>query len=709
MNNQNNTIGLETLERVIGRNKFQPFNYELDAASDFILYKEAHEEFISPLFSVLQKINCDKWTESQVILIAAVGASGKSWLSDQLSYDLKCPKIDLGKMSVVASYSLTGIINRKLGVKYAGEYMVALQQGEKGLVIDALDEGYQKTNTNGYFDFLDDVISMLPNSSHKGTIPIILLGRINAVELAALHLSEKGCSVAILTIEPFTIEKAKTFIDKRIGKDKSYDKKYQEIRDYIIDSIGCFFKNQSEINLQRARFIGYAPVLLAISDYINGINNYHKEINSLKSSNKQSVFLIIDIIERILKRDKKEKIDELLLKDIVKHRDEDFQNKVLSEVYRSEEQCARVLYFMLNRQYNFSLIDDEDFKSRYEKNICEWIQEHPFLNGRKPANIVFESYILSKLAMMSQYKKDVYDYLSTSYNNSYIFFHIFNALHRGKTIELPIVPYLYESLEALEDKECKYSFELFLDEKMDDGSMLLEANFDNEIIEETEDYQYSVIAYEDEEFKIGAYLSNANIDIPISVSFCAHRTELTSPVYVSCKSLIVRSEEIITNSRGEKNETGIVIETNEITTQTEKGILPDIKSFGERTKLMIVCMDELSYPFLNYQSKNALSGLKDLSYEEKEYYMKMRRLIIMFRSHSKGELAKYYMKIDKRIGRKEYGKPVLEALLNKHIIYKKGVMYYIDSKAMNKHLGVSFDGIKEGIINDKIKNFISSI
>ena len=71
-------------------------------------------------------------------------------------------------------------------------------------------------------------------------------------------------------------DKAKEFIDKRIKKVKDenevYNPKYKEIRDYIIDTIGCFFKNQSDINHQKKSFIGYAPVLLAISDYIKGVN-----------------------------------------------------------------------------------------------------------------------------------------------------------------------------------------------------------------------------------------------------------------------------------------------------------------------------------------------------------------------------------------------------------------------------------------------------
>ena len=550
MNAIDTTIGLETFEKNIGRDRFAPFIYEFCDGEDFTIAKDQREEFVTPVFTVSQTSSSKEWDKTRIVLISAVGASGKSWLAERLSYDLKSPVINLGKMKVVASYSLTGVLNNRLGSKSAGEYMDKLQKGEMGLIIDALDEGFQKTTTDGYFDFLDDVIDKIPQ---EGSMPIILLGRTNAVELAALHIQEKGIDFSILTIEPFTIDKAKEFIDKRVNKEKnneSYKSTYKEIRDYIIDTIGCFFKNQSDINNQRKRFIGYAPVLLAISDYIKGVSNYQKEINSLKQSNNQSVSLIIDITERILVRDKSEKVDEILLKNITNHRDRAFQDSVLRNVYLPEEQCARVLYKMLGKTYTWSPIDDEDFNIRYKDGINSWIQEHPFLNGKLPANIVFESYVIAKLALTEKYKAEIDEYLRKGYSNSYIFFYIFDELHKNETLDLSLLPYLYSSLNALEAKDCQHSLDLSLDGYLDNGEIILDAEFDD-TADENEKYEYKVKANSDDEFKIGTFLSNANIDIPLSVCLSSPKTELTSPIYISCKGLKVSSNEIIVNSQNE--------------------------------------------------------------------------------------------------------------------------------------------------------------
>ena len=706
MNNIDNTIGLETLEINIGRDNFAPFVYNLDGNEDFTFSKSIRKEFVCPVFSVSQTSFNKKWNETRIILISAVGASGKSWLSERLSYDLKSPVVNLGKMNVVASYSLTGVLNKRLGARNAGEYIENLQHGKMGLIIDALDEGYQKTNTDGFFNFLDDVVDKVPQN---GTMPIILLGRINAVELAALHIQERGLDFSILTIEPFTIDKAKEFIDKRVKEkkgDEIYKDTYREMRDYIIDTIGCFFKNQSDIKSQKKSFIGYAPVLLAISDYINGVTNYQKEINSLKQSNNRSVSLIIDITERILKRDKKEKVDELLLKSIIEKRDNDFKNKVLESVYLPEEQCARVLYIMLGKPYTLSPIDDEDFNIKYKDKINDWIQEHPFLKGRQPANIVFESYILAKLALTPQYKADVYEYLVKNYSNSYIFFNIFNELHKGEQIELSLVPYLYASLNTLEVKDHQHSLDLSVDKISDDGKLLfLNADFDD-TVNGQENYEFKITVDADEEFRIGSFLANANIDIPMSVILSFPRTELTSPIFMSCKKIIVCSDEIIVTPQ--KDNQKIIIEASCITTRTTDN-LPSIRTFGNNDILKIICPISLQYPYSDYQTSEIRSHLEKFTEQERGYYMKLRKTLIMFRSHSKGKLAKCCSKIDSRVGRKDDGKPVLRALIDNHIIYQDKFMYYLDLDAMDKYLGVSFDGIKECIINDKIKTFISKI
>ena len=83
----------------------------------------------------------------------------------------------------------------------------------------------------------------------------------------------------------------------------------------------------------------------------------------------------------------------------------------------------------------------------------------------------------------------------------------------------------------------------------------------------------------------------------------------------------------------------------------------------------------------------------------------MRRVLLMFRSHIKGDLARYKEKIDNS----KIGKMVLDSLLNKGILYPKDLMYFVDTDKLASELGVKYNDIRSSIINDKIKTFLLAI
>ena len=246
-----------------------PFKYKFKVnTNEFWLCESSNEAYVEPDFSIIPEISNCNLEEAQVILISAVGATGKSELTKRLSYSLKIPVVDLGQTKVVGGNSLTGLIFQYLQPLEGGQWLEDIQNGKTCMVIDALDEGYQKTNTQGFFDFLDDVSGKVS----KEDCSFIMLGRTNAVELASLYLDGQGIKVAVLQIEPFSLEKAKEFIDKKVFNSSCFQhlKSYEETRDYVLESLGDFFRaNESGYEDQSNRFIGYAPVLLAISELLS--------------------------------------------------------------------------------------------------------------------------------------------------------------------------------------------------------------------------------------------------------------------------------------------------------------------------------------------------------------------------------------------------------------------------------------------------------
>ena len=94
------------------------------------------------------------------------------------------------------------------------------------------------------------------------------------------------------------------------------------------------------------------------------------------------------------------------------------------------------MYILLGEEFPFKPIDDEAFDVEYRKGLETWMPEHPFLKGCKPANVVFESYILAKLVENNMYKDAVYRYLSKNQSNSFMFFYLFKELNERMEIRV---------------------------------------------------------------------------------------------------------------------------------------------------------------------------------------------------------------------------------------------------------------------------------
>lgn len=683
-----------------------PFEYKFKANSnEFWLCETNNETYVDPEFSIITEISNCNLDEAQVMLISAVGATGKSELTKKLSYSLKIPVVDLGKMKVVGGNSLTGLIFQHLQPLDGGRWLEDIQNGNTCMVIDALDEGYQKTNMQGFFDFLDDVGGKIS----KDDCSFIMLGRTNAVELASLYLDGQGIKVAVLQIEPFSLEKAKEFIDKKVFNSScsQHLKSYEETRNYVLESLGDFFRvKESGYEDQSNRFIGYAPVLLAISELLNPkiVSNYKKLLENLKNNKTKSLSLILDIMDMILERDKSKKVVPNLIKDIIKNRSEEFQKKALRDAYNSEEQCARVMYILLGEEYPFKPVDDEAFDVEYRKGLETWMPDHPFLKGRKPANVVFESYILAKLVDNNMYKDAVYRYLSKNQSNSFMFFYLFKELKERKEIDSELIPYLYNSLKTLDTKNLYYSLEIEASDDNDDTSLCYDVTFVGSD-KNQEKYDIKTIIYD--RFVWNGPISDITIDIEQDFMIGSLRTEMFAPSYIHCKNFIVNSHEINYSYRDSSRH--IIIEADSVITNTPNGIIPKIQGVGCSSQtFMFISSDILAYPYYDFQKKKSDEELK-MSDDMLEIYQKMRRTLIMFRSHSKGQLAKHHAKIDNRIGNTPLGKNVIKALLDNHIIYRDEHVYVIDNEAMDKYLGVKFDGIKNSVITNTMLKFLSDI
>lgn len=687
-------------------NKIEPFDLSRikKNKSSFTLADTLNTRYVQPNFTDLIG-NFDESNQPKIILISAPGATGKSELTNNLSATLKIPVFDLAKHEPVASNSLTGLFYDTLGPIELGKFVEQLSNGTSSLIIDALDEGYLKTTVEGYNAFLDGIIDISRQSKNT---PFILLGRTQVVEYTWLYLENNQLESTLLRIEPFTIDQAKEFLDKQIEEER-YSQQYKQVRDYIIQSVEGFFRSTSEISKKDYQsFIGYAPVLLSITKLLREERNYKALYENLVSKNDKGIDLIISIVRFILLRDKEEKIEKLLLPTLFKGRDSNFITEVTKNAYSIEEQCVRILSYVSSKPIEFSVSHDISFDNQYEEKIGEWIKEHPFLENNRIQNAVFESYILAELMITGKYQNIIKEYLTTRYRDAYMLFFIFDNISRDRIIRSEYLPVIYSSIQSLDDTESFSCLDLMEKQNNCEESEQISCELVFSIASTEKEYTFELILEKDKYLEIGNMISNFNLNAPINVILDSNRCELKSPVSLICKNIHINATELVIKQGGD-TENVVHLECEKFVIDYSNGKIPSLlKHHTESLKFNIFSSNRPEFPFGDYFRSN--DETSKLDNQQREKYLKLRKIMLLFRSHSKGVKARYKDKIEhKRVLGNDIGPKVLDSLIEKGVLTSDVIFYYINDDQFHNHLGITYNDLKNKTLNQKTIDFLNEI
>ena len=203
----------------------------------FRVVMDRNAPYIEPTF---EKVLYEEESPT-IVLVSAVGATGKSALASVLSYDCQLPVFDLAKHKPVGDNTLTGLLTSVYDLKDISSLLVGLSNGSYGLIIDGIDEGRSKTTEKGFEAFLDDIANLC-GQSQKTTI--IMLGRSQIVDECWAYLSDKGLRIGLVTISPFTVDGAKKYIDEFTrAKSSRFLPQYEAARDHLINKLGSAFSS----------------------------------------------------------------------------------------------------------------------------------------------------------------------------------------------------------------------------------------------------------------------------------------------------------------------------------------------------------------------------------------------------------------------------------------------------------------------------------
>jgi hypothetical protein len=672
----------------------------------FQIAGERTEPYIEPTFTK-SEFSVER---PKVLLVSAVGATGKSTLAQVLSSRLDLPLLSLGDHKPVGANALTGLLTTTFAVEHLSEIFHALDTGEYGIIIDGIDEGRSKTTEQAFQAFLDDIARLCKNAASPS---FVLLGRTQILEDCWIYLEDKEISTGLLTIEPFGLDQARSYIDKFTnGIHSPQASQYAETRDVILDKLSVAFNtNSTTSDGTFLSFIGYPPVLDAIATLLETEKNYHrlKEQLSQTSDRNVEVRLLLKIANFILSRERDEKVIPNIVSDLLKDLVPPLDCAQTERIFNAEEQCARLLSHCIGAVTGFSSIPDYVLNARYEEQLAPFIIEHPFVAGTKFRNAIFEAVALAYLISSPSTENHdlVLQYVDTHRDNYYLIY-LLDVLLQDRKLPLQCLRAVLGAAQEFKATNTHVDLNILgpaPDEELD--SSLLDIEIELAIgstSERTKSFCFQSSLASGDSVELGYRLSSAFVVLPGRVILGgAREVELVSPLEVNAAIIDLRSDALFARSPASGDtEKQIVLEAKQLESKVTQVTLTGV-SFA----ISLEDTSGLQYPLIQYTKKKRHAP-KDPIIREK--YLRLRKILTHFRSHSKGAMAKYRDKIEnERVAGNPIGQAILSRLVSDDVLTLRDPLYFIQTGQVDKLLGISWTDLRQGIVNDKLIEYLSSI
>ena len=697
-----------TLFQSIVESRKQPIRLDNPSDSFFVVPKRPHP-YVEPNF---KKIAFPSEKPS-IILVSAVGASGKTTTARVLSHDIDLPILDLAQHKPVADHTLTGIITSVYAISKIANIFQGLSEGSHGIIVDGMDEGRSKTTEKAFEAFLDDLIARCKRSDGAS---LVLFGRSQVLFDTWCYLDDRGADVGLIQIEPFNLNQARRYIADKVPNVKANQyRNFLRARDKILDNLGSVFKlnEQGFRDKKFLEFIGYPPVLDAIAKLLFQDQNYHRVSERLDRNRGTEVSLLIEICDYLAIRERDEKTKPNFLDVLCERNLHPRDRDAILSLYDKEEQCARVLARALDCEFEMQFIPDDNLNTEYEDYLSSWSDEHPFLDDGELRNAVFQAYSVVRCALSerSEYRELAHKYGKKN-RPTYHILYILHELTRNRKISSRIFNLAIQASSEFVgiDADIRISVDgNSWDEQIDylgtSAYLEITVHFPKDAQERS--FEFSGIV-DTEEIRLGPYLVNTQVMLPCSIElFGESKIEAigdcrlsASSVTLSATDLVLRSS-FLSNGSTESHESGLFIDTKVI-----DGHVEEISHWGR--EIDIRCMEQrVQYPLAQYTTK---IPQRSVDSEFMPKYRRIRRILSSFASHKKGGLAKFAPKIEHpMVLQNELGERILRSLVKEGVLYLDGQFYFIDQSRCNQLLGITWPELRKYQSSDKLSAFLARV
>ena len=686
-------------------------SYDMRMPTDsFAIAPPRTTPYIEPTFS---KIDFDT-EKPQVVLISAVGATGKSTLAHVLSNHTRLPLLELGKHKPVGDNTLTGLLTSTFHVEDLSMIFQGIRSGTYGVIIDGIDEARSKTTQKAFEAFLDDVVRLCSGAT---TTSFVLLGRTQILEDCWIYLTTKGTSVGLVNIDPFDLDSARKYIDEFTeATDASPANEYADIRDGILNRLGAAFAHSTDDHdASFLSFIGYPPVLDAIVALLSKERNYYRLKSELEAEdlNDVEIGLIYRVISYILKRERDEKVIPNIVKPLVVGLPQQKQRLIRNSVFSSKEQCLRLVSHCLGVSVGMNVISEPVLNEEYETQLAEWIPEHPFVAGREFRSAIFEAAALATL-LASNDKKCVQAALNYADSHKHNYHLVYLLRHIAADEQVPIACLHVILGSAMEFHSPVASVELHVEGSRTDAlpSAVTDSTVETEIevLEKQQDASKSFLFTSTVDHtsvvRLGTRLSSTHVSLPCDVTLSGtQEVELVAPIKISAARIHLQSPELVlrpSSGSEQPDDNYVALDADSL----ESSVTSIVRN-GVDFTIAVTDRSGVIYPAIHFVEDRAPTPA-DPALNEK--VLRLRRILVHFRSHGKGALAKYRHKIehDRILGRGS-GRAILNRLLKDRILTQDGPFYFLDPAMVDSHLGISWDSLKKGRTSEKLLQYLRAI
>jgi hypothetical protein len=646
-----------------------------------------------------------------VWLIAAPGAVGKSTFARELCAATGAVYVDLAVAEAVGgSYVIGGLMNNGLFDEW--------KAGRITLVIDALDEARLRVTQSAFEDFLRDIVKV----AKSGSLPLVLLGRVGIVDECWMQLNvNEDLNCPIFDIQFFNKEGAIKFVlaalhrlasnsyPKLASSLETHQNEYQRAATEIVDHLTAASSKEGN------HFAGYAPVLEAVAKVIAGQAN-PAQIQS-KTLNEFEGQILERLTSEILHRESRKLVAQM------RQTIPDFPE---CGAYEPQEQLARLASRVLQVEYVGGHVKlPAHCVMPYEKAIASFIEQHPFLDGvgKAPSGAVFgaaiAAYALKADDVRLSQAAERYASGDKHAPNPFLFDFYSAGLTKDDPIPAGHLGALFESVQAKASPGEVVRLAIEGDAEMKQAIYtpdVVDVEISISTMETGQTTRIEMKTVAGETLRLGRKISGVFVDSNcLDVEMGSNgQLELLAPITIQARTLGLHCSELIVkadpqHASQDDDCVDVEAETPMVLLEFEGCITEHSAPFltvRAKAELKVIWPGSQAYPWNSY----SIPHPEVYAPETADALRALRRLVIAFRSHSKGQLARFRDKIEHaRMSKGNIGEALRRKLLDDKVLTVDGAMYLLDAKILGRIVGISFQDAKLKKYGEQTLKYVQTV